>query len=324
MRAEAVIARPRPWLGHFRIGRARGLLVAVAVFIILLIVNDAISATPMSYFEVSYMSSGGATLALAAVGQTIVILSGGFDLSAGAVISLVNVVLSTYVQDTTPSILTWALLGIGVGVVTGAFNGFFIAIVRLQPIVVTLSTMFIVQGLTLLVMDKPGGAIPGGLSSALVGDAIPNLLPMPIVIVAITVLLWLWLKNTPFGRALYAIGSDMDAARARGVRVRAGPRGHAHRPPARAGRLAGRRVHDVVHPPAIPRPGPHSCSSSSTSSPVAATAPPACSFRRSRVPATLSSATRSCSRCSPPWWSGAPPLAAAAAVRSARSSAPTS
>ncbi|MFI5016072.1 MAG: ABC transporter permease, partial [Hyphomicrobiales bacterium] len=217
--AEAVIARPRPWLGRFRIGRARGLLVAIAVFAILLAINAAISAGAMSYFEVSFMSSGGATLALAAVGQTIVILSGGFDLSAGAVISLVNAVLSTYMQDTTPSIFTWVLLGIGVGAATGAFNGFFIAFVRLQPIVVTLSTMFIVQGLTLLVMDKPGGVIPSGLSSALTGDAIPNLLPMPLVIVAAVVLLWLWLKNTPFGRAVYAIGSDMDAARAQGVRV---------------------------------------------------------------------------------------------------------
>jgi ribose transport system permease protein len=47
--------------------------------------------------------------------------------------------------------------GIGIGMLTGAFNGFFIAFLRLQPIVVTLSTMFIIQGVTLLVMDKPGG-----------------------------------------------------------------------------------------------------------------------------------------------------------------------
>ena len=52
---------------------------------------------------------------------------------------------------------SWTCVGIGIGMLTGAFNGFFIAFLRLQPIVVTLSTMFIVQGLTLLVMDKPGG-----------------------------------------------------------------------------------------------------------------------------------------------------------------------
>ncbi|MDF2389217.1 hypothetical protein JMG10_47850, partial [Nostoc ellipsosporum NOK] len=73
--------------------RNRGALIAAAVLAILLFIVDAISAGPLTYFGVSFLSSGGATSALAAIGQTIVILSGGFDLSAGAVISLVNVVL---------------------------------------------------------------------------------------------------------------------------------------------------------------------------------------------------------------------------------------
>jgi ribose transport system permease protein len=202
-----------------RLGRSRGLLIAIAVFVALILINDLMSPGPMSYFEVSFLSSGGATLAIAAAGQTIVVLSGGFDLSAGAVISLVNVVLSTWMQDTPQSMLVWSVAGVGVGMLTGAFNGFFIAFLRLQPIVVTLSTMFIVQGLTLLVMDKPGGMIPGGLSTTLVGDAIPGTLPMPIVLLAVLILLWLWLKNTRFGTAIYAIGSDMEAARAQGIRV---------------------------------------------------------------------------------------------------------
>ena len=169
-----------------------------------------------SYFELSFLSLGGATLAMAAVGQTLVILTGGFDLSAGAVISLVNVVLATSMPDSGQGALLWALIGIGVGMATGAFNGFFIAFLRLQPIVVTLSTMFIVQGITLLVMDKPGGMVAARLSEALVSDAIPGLLPMPLVVLGILVALWLWLKNTRFGTALYAVGSDADAARGAG------------------------------------------------------------------------------------------------------------
>lgn len=203
----------------FRPGRYRGLIVALAVFIALLLINDLMSPGPMSYFEFSFMSTGGAPLAIAAAGQTLVILTGGFDLSAGAVISLVNVVLATNMPDTPVGIFVWSLLGIGVGMATGAFNGFFIAFFRLQPIVVTLATMFITQGLTLLVLDKPGGMIPAGLSAALVQDAIPNLLPMPVVVLVILILLWLWLKNTRFGTAIYAIGSDMDAARAQGISV---------------------------------------------------------------------------------------------------------
>ncbi|HEV8390138.1 MAG TPA: ABC transporter permease [Dongiaceae bacterium] len=201
-----------------RLGRYRGLIVALAVFIALLLVNDLMSPGPMSYFEFSFMSTGGAPLAIAATGQTLVILTGGFDLSAGAVISLVNVLLATNMPDTPAGILLWSLIGVGVGMATGAFNGFFIAFFRLQPIVVTLATMFITQGLTLLVLDKPGGMVPAGLG-VLVQDAIPNFLPMPVVVLAILVLLWLWLKNTRFGTAVYAVGSDMDAARAQGISV---------------------------------------------------------------------------------------------------------
>ncbi len=208
-------APPRRW----RIARHRGLIVAGVVLVALVLLNDAMSAGPMSYFEVSFLSSGGATLAIAAAGQTLVILTGGFDLSAGAVVSLVNVVLATRMQDSPAGIVLGALMGIGIGGLVGAFNGFFVAVLRLQPIVVTHSTMFIVKGLTLFVMDKPGGSVPYGLSAALTQDAVPGLLPMPLVVMGLLVLLWLWLKNTRFGTAIYAIGSDPEAARAQGVRT---------------------------------------------------------------------------------------------------------
>ena len=209
--------RPRRGL---RLGRYQGVRVALGVFVLLLLINDWMSAGPMSYFEVSSLSTGGAPLAIAATGQTLVILTGGFDLSAGAVISLVNVVVATNMPDSPGGILLWSLLGVAVGMATGACNGFFIAFFRLQPIVVTLSTMFIVQGLTLLVLDKPGGMVPMGLSNALALDAVPDLVPMALVLLGIIVLLWLWLKSTRLGTAIYAIGSDMEAARARGISVR--------------------------------------------------------------------------------------------------------
>lgn len=200
--------------------RSRGVIIAILVLAGLILFNNVIAASRMSYFEVSFLSSGGATLSLAAIGQTIVILTGGFDLSAGAVISLVNVVLSSNMQDNAASIMLWSLVGVAIGASVGAFNGVLVAYMRLQPIVVTLSTMFIAQGLTLLVMDKPGGMIPSGLSSALTGDAIPNLLPMPLLILAGVALVWAWLKRAPFGRDVYAVGSDREAARAQGVNTR--------------------------------------------------------------------------------------------------------
>jgi ribose transport system permease protein len=208
-------------LRRLRLARHQGLLIAIGVFAALFLTVDFISPGPVSYFEVSFMSSGGATLALAAVGETLVILSGGFDLSAGAVISLVNVVIAANMDysDMEASVPLWTLIGVGIGMLAGAFNGFFVAFMRLQPIVVTLSTMFILQGVTLLVMDKPGGFVSPSLGNFYVGDAIPEFLPMPIVLMGVVILAWLWFKNTRFGTAIYAVGSDPDAARSAGLRV---------------------------------------------------------------------------------------------------------
>ncbi len=79
--------------------------------------------------------------------------------------------------------------------------------------------MFIIQGVTLLVMDKPGGAVAPSLGTFYLGDAVTGWLPMPLVVIGVVLLAWLWLKNTRLGTAIYAVGSDADAAAAAGVRV---------------------------------------------------------------------------------------------------------
>ncbi|WP_448955171.1 ABC transporter permease [Labrys neptuniae] len=202
-----------------RLARLRGPLIAFIAFLVCLGLIRLISGT-LGYYDLATIASGGTTLAVGAMGQTIVVLSGGFDLSAAAVISLVNVVTASQMQDTPASMLVWSLAGIGIGAAAGAFNGFFIAFLRLQPIVVTLATMFILQGITLLVMDKPGGMVPAGFSSFFIADAIPDLLPGPAVLLALLVAGWLLLRNTVFGKTIYALGSDREAARAMGLRTR--------------------------------------------------------------------------------------------------------
>ena len=207
---------PMRWLS-----RNRAPLVAMLVFALLFLMVDAISPGPMTYFDISFQASGGTPLALAAMGQTLVILSGGFDLSAGAVISLVNAVLAANMDPAAmeASVLLWTLIGIATGMAVGAFNGFFIAFLRLQPIVVTLSTMFIVQGVTLLILAQPGGFISPSLGNLYMGDSIPEILPASLVLLGATALFWLWLKKTAFGVALYAVGSDPVSAAATGIRV---------------------------------------------------------------------------------------------------------
>ncbi len=201
-------------LAHYR-----GLLMAVAVFLVLFGTVNLVSPKAYTYFDFSYMSTGGATLALAAIGETLVIVTGGFDLSVGAVISLVNVVLASRMQVNLGSEVGFACAGLAIGFGIGAVNGVFVAFLRLQPIVVTLASMFIVQGVTLLVMDKPGGQLPPDFAAFFTGNAIPNVLPAAIAVLIVVLLLWTALRNSLFGTALYASGSDEGAAAAAGIRV---------------------------------------------------------------------------------------------------------
>jgi ribose transport system permease protein len=202
------------------IGRHRGLITAFVAFSVLFAVVAKLSAVPLAYYDVAQMTTSGATLAIAAMGQTVVVLAGGFDLSAAAVISLVNVTLATFPADGSVSPWTLTAVGIGIGVVVGAFNGFFIAFLRLQAIVVTLSTMFILQGITLIVMDKPGGMIEPSLADVLIGDLITDWVPMSAALLVVLLLFWYWLKRTKLGLAIYAIGGDIDSARSAGIPTR--------------------------------------------------------------------------------------------------------
>ncbi len=106
-----------------------------------------------------------------------------------------------------------------IGAMVGAVNGFFVAVLRMQSIVVTLSTLFVVQGLALLVRATPGGSVPQSFTSFFSGGAIPNLLPAPLIVLAIAIAIWLLMRNTPFGTAIYAVESDVGAAMSSGVRV---------------------------------------------------------------------------------------------------------
>lgn len=214
--------RPRsaPSTRQLRPGRHRGLITAASVLIGLLALLAGVGARPLGYYDVAQLAASGAALAILSVGQTIVVIAGGLDLSAAAVVSLVNCVLASWSPDGSGSPLLLIGLGLATGMACGAFNGFFVAVLRLQPIVVTLATMFILQGVTLLVMGKPGGTVSPMLSTMLTGDLVPGALPMPVALVVGLLLLWSWLKRTPLGRAIYAVGSDVDAAHSSGVRSR--------------------------------------------------------------------------------------------------------
>jgi len=199
------------------LARHRGVVIAVGAFVVMVALLNGLTRGGLSYFDFSFLSAGGASLAIAAVGETLVILSGGFDLSAAAVVSLTNVFLAAYMPPGIGGQILFAFLAIGTGAVVGAVNGIFVGFLRLPSIVVTLAMMFIVQGVTLLVMSQPGGSLPAQFTSFLSGDAISQVLPTPVVVVAFGLACWGVIKYSRLGVQLYAVGSDESAAEATGV-----------------------------------------------------------------------------------------------------------
>ena len=190
-----------PRRSDFRVSLAknRGLISIIAVFACLLLFVDLISPVSLGYYDINSIIGSGAALALASIGQTFVILVGGFDLSAGAVISLVNAFVATTPQDTTAAQIGVVFAGLAVGAAVGAFNGFFVAFIGLQSIVVTLATMFLVRGITLLILPDPGGAVAHELTTFFTGSAIRGVLPAPALVVLGGIGIWLALSRTRFG-----------------------------------------------------------------------------------------------------------------------------
>ncbi|MDQ3006072.1 MAG: ABC transporter permease [Chloroflexota bacterium] len=150
---------------------------------------------------------------LMAVGQAIVILGGGIDISVGGIVSIVNTVLATRVGlDGSPERM-WQFIFISlfVGLLAGAVNGFFIAYLRLQPIITTYATSFLYAGLALLILPNPGGGIPATIA-AFYRNSTPLNLPLAFYVIAVVLLVWLYFSSTRYGKFLYAVGGKAQAA----------------------------------------------------------------------------------------------------------------
>jgi ribose transport system permease protein len=165
---------------------------------------------------------------LMAIGQAFVILSGGIDLSVGAVLGLSGVTTAMIIRDQSANgsdpgaaIVMGLLAGVAVGALVGLVNGLLITYGRLAPFIATLATMGAAAGITLVVT---GGVQIAGAPRELIllgNTTYLGIFTIPVMVVlVIAALSWLWVSRTRFGRWTYAIGSNSFAARGAGINVR--------------------------------------------------------------------------------------------------------
>ncbi len=169
-----------------------------------------------------YLFLDNAPILLIALPMTLVIITGEIDLSVASIMGLSSVMLGILHQDVGLSIPIAGLLVLVVGVLCGAFNGFFVAYVGLPSLAVTIGTLAAYRGIAQIVLgsdavtDFPAQYLD--FASGRIGDTfIPYAFFPFLVLLAIAVVA---LHATPFGRSLFAIGASEEAARFAGIRVK--------------------------------------------------------------------------------------------------------
>lgn len=177
-----------------------------------------------------------AGLIIAAAGMTVIMITGGIDISIGSVVGLVCMMLAYMMQNM--GVSAWAAIAIVLvfGIVFGAVQGFFIAYMKLQPFIITLAGMFFCRGLTAMISVNQIAITTNDtfLNMAskdihlLIGSTVnkhgvrmyPFVHPSVIIAIITLLIIWYMCKYTKFGRNLFAVGGNAQSALLMGINVR--------------------------------------------------------------------------------------------------------
>lgn len=204
-------------------GARMGLVLSLTLFGLLLLLWIALSVSTDTFLterNISNLMRQGAMVAIIAVGQTFVIITAGIDLSVGAVVGVASVAVSLMMVHGF-GIAAAVALTVLMGIAIGAFHGFGIVQLGLPPFIMTLATLTALRGIGLLVTN---GATISGLPGAFTDFSLASFLGIPSLfwmVILVAVPAYVLLQHTRWGRYLYAIGSNPEAARLTGVNVKA-------------------------------------------------------------------------------------------------------
>jgi ribose transport system permease protein len=192
---------------------------------------DRVTGLPVNDFLNSYtliqMATDASFFAIMAVGATMVIISGGIDLSVGSVYALAGVAMAMVLRAVEPT-GTFATLAIGlgvslaVGILCGLANGVMVVGLRVHSFIITLGTMWILRGIAFVVSGAESILLPAPLTrvaKASLGLG-QSLYPVPmLVMLAVTICGAIYLSQTVAGRHVFAFGGNAEASRFSGLRL---------------------------------------------------------------------------------------------------------
>ena len=213
--------RSRLWL---RVLARSGWVLGVWLLLTVLLFWYATLIPKFGTFQITSISKNSLPLVYLAIGQGIIVIAGGIDLSLGSLLLLGNVLAARFMDEQAFGVVLLIAVAIIVGIaLLNALVGYIINISRVPDIVVTLATSYIWSGLALWILPSPGGGTAPlfrwlftGSESGIGGSYV-----LPLIMMAIPALLLFALsKRTKLGLSIYAIGSDAVAARLAGLNTR--------------------------------------------------------------------------------------------------------
>jgi ribose transport system permease protein len=225
---------------RIRLAHSAGLWVAVTLFVALYGLYSTLHPRGGTIDVFVQNSNESLALVFVAMAQTVPVLTGGLDLSVGAVMTMVDCVASTLVSGSPGAIVLGITASLAAGALAGFVNGCIVVYGRIQPIIATLATGAIYMGVSLFLRPTPGGTVDADLSwvatnalsemdttygwfpngaPAWFTDGVARI-PMPILLLVLIILVvWLPFRLTVTGRGCYAIGSSEQAAYMSGLPI---------------------------------------------------------------------------------------------------------
>lgn len=174
------------------------------------------------------MATDACFFAIMAIGVTMVIISGGIDLSVGATYAITGVTMAMVLkasgmQATLPVLLLALALSLGIGIICGLINGIMVVGLRVHPFIITLGTMWIFRGIAFVTSKAQSIDVPPSLTANVLKNSLglgSSIYPVPLLIMLLVTLLGeIYLLKTVMGRNVYAIGGNEEAARYCGLRL---------------------------------------------------------------------------------------------------------
>lgn len=217
----SAVATPLRWspLNQRRLVQRNAWTIGVYVVLLISLAVYRVTNGSLDSFDAETIAGTAVPLALAAMGQAVIVLAGGIDLSIGSLMSLVNVLAATWMLNANfPEALLLSLVLIAMVALIGALTGLIITWTRVPDIIVTLATSFIWAGVAVWLMGTPGG---GGAPADFINldnSSLPAGIPEGLLVaVAALVVIWLPFQRSRFGLAVYAMGSDRTATYLSGI-----------------------------------------------------------------------------------------------------------